>query len=113
MAGIVPEPSENVAPEQASASRSPVFLLHDLPAVVVQRSPDVEASRRWIIGMVCLVGSQLTTVLVILGGIVGRFDGELVTGMVTALAGAPAAVVYSYFRRRSTPSAQEEKRSHA
>jgi hypothetical protein len=60
------------------------------------------ASTRHLLAVVVYLGFSVTAVLVIVGGLTGRFGPELVGCVVTATTASATAVVYHFFRRSSS-----------
>jgi hypothetical protein len=94
-----PDPKES--PGSADDNNRPHYLLSQLPPDgSVERAPDPEDKIRKTLAIVLCGGFSLITVLIVIGGMVGKFDQTLVDGVVTAFAGSAVSVACFYFYRK-------------
>jgi hypothetical protein len=69
----------------------------DPPSGPGERTPDPEAQTRRTLAVMIFSGFSLIALLVVIGGMVGKFDQTLVDAVVTAMAGSAATVAYFFF----------------
>ena len=65
-----------------------------------ERLRDLEATRR-LLATVIAVGSSATGLVVVIGGIIGRFGPDIIAPVVAGFITCQTAVAYFYFRRNS------------
>jgi hypothetical protein len=80
---------------------SPTDVTPHVPPEGSAKPPRDLTPTRDLLAVVVYLGFSLTAVLVIVGGLTGRFGPELVGCVVTAATASATAVVYFYFRRSS------------
>lgn len=64
----------------------------------VEKSRDLTATRNFL-AVVIALGFSVTAVLVVIGGLMGRFGPDLVGPAIAAIAASQSLVGYFYFRR--------------
>lgn len=67
-----------------------------------KRNTDPEARTRQVLALLVGVTFSVMTLLVVVGGLAGRFDQTLVDAMITALTSAAAGVWLHFFRHGKT-----------
>jgi hypothetical protein len=93
-------PTEPLASEVSQPDRDDWqddFVIDDLPADAVATSREL-ATTRHLLAVVITIGFTLTAVLVVVGGLAGRFGSDVVGPVVAALAASQSAVAYFFFR---------------
>ncbi|MFY1688547.1 hypothetical protein [Plantactinospora sp. WMMB782] len=98
VAEYLPNP-EGEEPAQDPVESRPSYLITNLPDdLAISRTPDTVQTRNRL-ALVCYLGYWIVSVLVVVGGLTGRFAEQLVGAVVAGLGASAAAVAYFYFRR--------------
>jgi hypothetical protein len=102
----LPEPTRDQDPERlADENLAPKprdlvhYVISSLPPEPVERSPDVESTRR-ILAIIIVIALLVLSVLIVIGGMIGRFDPQLVMTTLMMLDSPVGVVCFFYFARR-------------
>ncbi len=86
----------NELPEPIRDDRPEHVVISDLPNSVERFR---EAITRHFLAEVISVGFSITAILVVIGGLIGRFGSDLIGPVLGAYVVSQSAVAYFYFRR--------------
>ena len=91
------QPANDGQGDDRTVDRPDHVMISDLPNSV-DRFRDLAATRHFL-AVVVSVGFSVTAVLVVIGGLMGRFGPDLIGPVLAAFALSQSAVAYFYFRR--------------